>query len=147
MFCPSITGGKNWEPTSYNPQLGTIYVPSNEGCSGMRTVTAVTPFEGKLNGTTKKRSSWTGGGVLNAQQLIDRNLTDTRPIQTAGNSLNVIDVTNGEVKTKIMVKAKVWGTVSTAVVERRTGRDQDMLTTWILSSWRVPGGTVWPTTT
>ena len=64
MFCPAITGGKNWEPTSYNPQLRTIFVTSTEGCSGMRTVTRLDHFEGKLDGTTKKRSTWTGGATL-----------------------------------------------------------------------------------
>ncbi|MSP21166.1 MAG: PQQ-dependent dehydrogenase, methanol/ethanol family [Alphaproteobacteria bacterium] len=114
MFCPAITGGKNWEPTSYNPTLGLIYVPSNEGCAGMRTATKLTHFEGKLDGTTKRRANWTGGGTLNAQQLTERNLPDTRPIVTGSNSLNVIDVTTGEVKTKVMLKSKVWGTVTTA---------------------------------
>jgi alcohol dehydrogenase (cytochrome c) len=114
MFCPAVTGGKNWEPTSYSPQLRTIFVTSNEGCAGMRRATKVNHFEGKLDGTAKRRAAWTGGGTLNAQQLIDRGIADTRPITAAANSLNAIDVTDGEVSTKIMLKAKIWGTVSTA---------------------------------
>jgi alcohol dehydrogenase (cytochrome c) len=31
--CPAVSGGKNWEPAAYNPQLGLIYIPSSEGCN------------------------------------------------------------------------------------------------------------------
>ena len=29
--CPTNSGGKNWEPTAYNPELGLLYIPSIEG--------------------------------------------------------------------------------------------------------------------
>ena len=32
-LCPSHFGGKNWEPTAYNPELQLIYIPSIEGCN------------------------------------------------------------------------------------------------------------------
>ena len=31
--CPSHFGGKNWEPTAYNPQLSLLYIPSLEGAA------------------------------------------------------------------------------------------------------------------
>jgi alcohol dehydrogenase (cytochrome c) len=31
-LCPAHTGGKNWEPSAYNPELGLLYIPSIEGC-------------------------------------------------------------------------------------------------------------------
>src|SRR6202521_5573054 len=31
-LCPAVTGGKNWEPSAYNPELGVLYIPSIEGC-------------------------------------------------------------------------------------------------------------------
>jgi alcohol dehydrogenase (cytochrome c) len=34
-LCRSATGGKNWQPGAYNPQLGLIYIPSIEGCSSV----------------------------------------------------------------------------------------------------------------
>ncbi len=40
-LCPGIQGGKNWEPTAYNAQLGLLYIPSIEGCAGIKTVRAV----------------------------------------------------------------------------------------------------------
>jgi acetamidase/formamidase len=36
-LCPSVSGGKNWQPGAYNPQLGLIYIPSIEGCSSIQT--------------------------------------------------------------------------------------------------------------
>ncbi len=36
--CPSHHGGKNWEPTAYNPELGLLYIPSIEGCNLIETV-------------------------------------------------------------------------------------------------------------
>src|SRR3981081_1868570 len=37
-LCPSHFGGKNWEPSAYNPQLGLLYIPSIEGCNLVDTV-------------------------------------------------------------------------------------------------------------
>src|SRR3984893_5532341 len=36
--CPSNSGGKNWEPTAYNPELNLLYIPSVEGCNVIETV-------------------------------------------------------------------------------------------------------------
>jgi PQQ-dependent dehydrogenase (methanol/ethanol family) len=30
--CPNLIGGKNWQPMSYNPQTGLVYIPSNNLC-------------------------------------------------------------------------------------------------------------------
>jgi len=36
MFCPSVAGGKNWQPEAYNPKTGLLYVPATENlCSVM----------------------------------------------------------------------------------------------------------------
>ncbi len=32
-LCTSHFGGKNWEPSAYNPELGLIYIPTIEGCN------------------------------------------------------------------------------------------------------------------
>jgi alcohol dehydrogenase (cytochrome c) len=31
-ICPNLIGGKNWQPMSYNPQTGLVYIPSNNIC-------------------------------------------------------------------------------------------------------------------
>ena len=30
--CPNLIGGKNWQPMSYNPETGLVYIPSNNLC-------------------------------------------------------------------------------------------------------------------
>jgi alcohol dehydrogenase (cytochrome c) len=32
-LCPSVLGGKNWEPSAYNPELGLLFVTAKEGCN------------------------------------------------------------------------------------------------------------------
>lgn len=35
-FCPSVAGGKNWQPEAYNPTTGLLYIPATENlCSVM----------------------------------------------------------------------------------------------------------------
>src|SRR6195256_877540 len=36
-LCPAHIGGKNWEPTAYNPELNLLYIPSKEGCNQVYT--------------------------------------------------------------------------------------------------------------
>ncbi len=31
-ICPNIFGGKNWQPMSYNPNTGLVYIPTNNYC-------------------------------------------------------------------------------------------------------------------
>ncbi|AUC94202.1 MULTISPECIES: PQQ-dependent methanol/ethanol family dehydrogenase [Bradyrhizobium] len=31
-ICPNLIGGKNWQPMSFNPQTGLVYIPSNNVC-------------------------------------------------------------------------------------------------------------------
>ena len=36
-YCPSLSGGKNWPPSAYNPQTGLLYIPANENlCTTMQ---------------------------------------------------------------------------------------------------------------
>ncbi len=30
--CPNLIGGKNWQPMSYNPETGLVYIPTNNVC-------------------------------------------------------------------------------------------------------------------
>jgi alcohol dehydrogenase (cytochrome c) len=34
-ICPNLLGGKNWQPMSYNPQTGLVYIPSLNLCMDM----------------------------------------------------------------------------------------------------------------
>jgi alcohol dehydrogenase (cytochrome c) len=60
-LCPSIQGGKNWEPSAYNPQTGLLYVPSIEGCGGTKTVEQKDMED--QGGASKFRERFTGGGA------------------------------------------------------------------------------------
>ena len=31
-ICPNLIGGKNWQPMSYNPETGLVYIPANNVC-------------------------------------------------------------------------------------------------------------------
>jgi alcohol dehydrogenase (cytochrome c) len=65
-LCPSHFGGKNWEPSAFNPALNVIYVSSVEGCNAIDTVEQK-DFEDQ-GGAVKPRDRFTGGGF----KLVDR---------------------------------------------------------------------------
>jgi alcohol dehydrogenase (cytochrome c) len=85
-LCPSIQGGKNWEPSAYSPQTGLLYVPSIEGCAKARTVEQKDMED--QGGAAKFRERFTGGGA-------------EWPERTYG-SLKGIDPVTGE--TKVVTK-------------------------------------------
>ena len=58
-LCPSVSGGKNWQPSAYNPQLGLIFIPSIEGCSSIQTVEQKDRDD--QGGPVKARERFTGG--------------------------------------------------------------------------------------
>jgi alcohol dehydrogenase (cytochrome c) len=60
-LCPTIQGGKNWEPSAYSPQTGLLYVPSIEGCAKARTVEQKDMED--QGGAAKFRERFTGGGA------------------------------------------------------------------------------------
>jgi alcohol dehydrogenase (cytochrome c) len=81
-LCPTIQGGKNWEPGAYNPELGLLYIPSIEGCNDIRTVEQKDMTD--QGGEAKFRDRFTGGGA-------------EWPVAMYG-SLKAIDPVTGETK-------------------------------------------------
>ncbi len=81
-LCPTIMGGKNWEPTAYNPELGLLFVPSIEGCNDIKTVEQKDMQD--QGGTVKFRDRFTGG-------------SPEWPVAMYG-SLKAIDPVTGETK-------------------------------------------------
>jgi alcohol dehydrogenase (cytochrome c) len=61
-LCPSVSGGKNWQPGAYNPQLGLIYIPSIEGCSSIQTTEQKDRDD--QSGTVKPRDRFIGGAFM-----------------------------------------------------------------------------------
>src|SRR5260370_39062775 len=58
-LCPAHFGGKNWEPSAYNPELGLLYIPSIEGCNYIETVEQKDFAD--QGGTVKPRERFSGG--------------------------------------------------------------------------------------
>jgi alcohol dehydrogenase (cytochrome c) len=81
-LCPAHTGGKNWEPTAYNPELGLLYIPSIEGCNYIETVEQKDFAD--QGGTVKPRERFSGGGTVIRERLYG--------------SLKAVDPTTGELK-------------------------------------------------
>src|SRR5262249_50209028 len=57
--CPAVSGGKNWEPAAYNPELNLICIPSAEGCNQIETVEQKDFVD--QGGTVKPRERFAGG--------------------------------------------------------------------------------------
>ena len=58
-LCPSVSGGKNWQPSAYNPELGLMYIPSIEGCGSIQTIDQKDFVD--QGGEVKPRERFTGG--------------------------------------------------------------------------------------
>ena len=81
-LCPTNNGGKNWEPSAYNPDLGLLYIPSIEGCNYIELVEQKDMVD--QGGTVKPRERFTGGAVRTPDRLYG--------------SLKAVDPTTGETK-------------------------------------------------
>jgi alcohol dehydrogenase (cytochrome c) len=93
-ICPGNMGGKNWPPTSYNPELKLWYIPVIESCNRI----TVTPEKGLPK---KPREFFTGGGP-------------SQPFRITG-SVTAIDVTTGKVAGKYETKfPNLGGTLATS---------------------------------
>ena len=92
-FCPGNMGGKNWPPTSYNPELKTWYIPVIESCNRV----TIAPEKAI---PAKSREFFTGGGP-------------SQPFRITG-SVTAIDVATGKVTGKFETKfPNLGGTMAT----------------------------------
>lgn len=78
-ICPGNMGGKNWQPTAYNPGLQRWYIPVIESCNRI-TVEETKP------GSWKAREFFTGGGPSQHERITG--------------SITAVDVTTGKVTGK-----------------------------------------------
>jgi alcohol dehydrogenase (cytochrome c) len=83
-LCPAQYGGKNWEPSAYNPDLHLLFLPSYEGCNTV--FTAQQKDMEDQGGPVKPRGRFAGGGNKNPSRLYG--------------SLKAIDPTTGEIKAR-----------------------------------------------
>jgi alcohol dehydrogenase (cytochrome c) len=87
-LCPSHFGGKNWEPSAYNPQLNLLYIPSIEGCNQIETVEQKDMVD--QGGTVKPRERFAGGNIKTPNRLYG--------------SLKAVDPTTGEIKANLKLE-------------------------------------------
>jgi len=86
-LCPAHSGGKNWEPTAYNPELQLLYIPSIEGCNYVFTEEQKDRVE--QGGTVKPRERFAGGGTKTPNRLTG--------------SLKAVDPGTGETKVALQL--------------------------------------------
>jgi alcohol dehydrogenase (cytochrome c) len=84
-LCPSHFGGKNWEPSAYNPQTGLLYLPTIEGCN--QVVTAEQKDMVDQGGAVKPRERFAGGNTKTPDRLYG--------------ALKAVDPTTGEIKANL----------------------------------------------
>src|SRR5262244_1474169 len=83
--CPSVTGGKNWPPGAYNPELNLLFITSSEGCNTIETNEQKSFVD--QGGTIEPRTRFAGG--------------QTRMADKRHGSLKAIDPVTGETKAAI----------------------------------------------
>jgi alcohol dehydrogenase (cytochrome c) len=97
--CPSNVGGKNWEPSAYNPELGVMFIPSIEGCNTIETLEQKDMED--QGGTAKARERFTGGSAKTVQRLYG--------------SLKAVDPVTGDTKASLkMTYPNYGGALATA---------------------------------
>ena len=91
--CPSNVGGKNWEPSAYNPELGLLFIPSIEGCNTIETLEQKDMED--QGGPSKVRERFTGGSAKTVQRLYG--------------SLKAVDPVTGETKAALKMDYPNYG--------------------------------------
>jgi alcohol dehydrogenase (cytochrome c) len=91
--CPTNVGGKNWEPSAYNPELGLMFIPSIEGCNTIETLEQKDMED--QGGTSKARERFTGGSAKTVQRLYG--------------SLKAVDPVTGETKAALKMDYPNYG--------------------------------------
>ena len=94
-LCPSVLGGKNWEPSAYNPELGLLFVTAKEGCNYI--VTTQQDDFGDQGGAVKPRERFAGGQPNTPERLFG--------------SLKAIDPATGETKLAAKLDYPTYGGV------------------------------------
>jgi len=92
-LCPAHSGGKNWEPTAYNPELGLLYIPSKEGCNIVFTQEQKDFVD--QGGTLNPRERFAGGGTRTPDRLTG--------------AIKAVDPVTGEVKGQAKIDYPTYG--------------------------------------
>jgi alcohol dehydrogenase (cytochrome c) len=93
--CTSHSGGKNWPPSAYNPELNLLYLPTIEGCDSITTVEQKSFID--QGGTVKARERFTGG------------TTSRLPDAKRYGAVKAVDPLTGETKAQFRVQYPNYG--------------------------------------
>ncbi len=114
LYCPALTGGKNWQPAAYSKQTGYIYTVANEGCSAYM---AVDPGhwqdKGNKLGTRVNRAPGEWNGRANVAPADVAKLGGL-PIPTSYGSIVAMDVKTGKTVAKTITPQRGNGVLATA---------------------------------
>lgn len=112
IYCPALTGGKNWQPATYSRQTGLMYAPANEGCSAYAAKAEVHwQDKGNRLGTRANRTpgEWNGRMRAAPEEIA---AGGGMPVERHG-SVVAMDVTTGEVLFKVVEPTRGNGLLST----------------------------------
>lgn len=106
IYCPTLGGGKNWQPASFSAKTGLVYIASNEGCSAYVPTEAPNPTitDGDYD-VVAAQKEW--NGRLPAPEGTEL------PAPQSG-SVVAVDPSTGETKAKIRMPARGNGMLATA---------------------------------
>jgi alcohol dehydrogenase (cytochrome c) len=105
VYCPTLGGGKNWQPASFSEKTGWLYFTSNEGCSAYVPTAAPNPtITGGEYDVVAAQAEW--NGRLPAPEGTEL------PAQQSG-SVIAVDPNTGETKAKISLIARGNGMLAT----------------------------------
>ncbi|MCC6981681.1 MAG: PQQ-binding-like beta-propeller repeat protein [Bauldia sp.] len=107
IYCPTLGGGKNWQPASLSARTGMLYFTSNEGCSAYMPTVAPNPTitGGDYNVVTAQRE-W--NGRLPAPQ------GTVMPQVFQGGSVVAVNLETGAPAAKQLMPARGNGVLATA---------------------------------
>ena len=98
VTCTSHSGGKNWPPSAYNPDLNLLYLPTIEGCDSITTVEQKNFID--QGGTVKPRDRFTGG-------------TTSKLSEKRYGTIKAVDPITGETKAQFKLTYPNYGGILT----------------------------------
>ncbi len=114
LYCPALTGGKNWQPAAFSKQTGLLYTVANEGCSAYM---AVDPGhwkdKGNKLGTREDRAAgeWNGRANVAAPDLAK---LGGLPVPVSYGSVVAMDARTGATVAKAVMPQRGNGVLATA---------------------------------
>jgi len=106
IYCPTLGGGKNWQPASFSAKTKLVYLTSNEGCSAYVPTEAPNPsITGGDYDVVAAQKEW--NGRLPAPEGTEL------PAEQSG-SVVAIDPVTGKIAAKIPLLARGNGMMATA---------------------------------